>query len=296
MQLIYIDESGINYKVENGLFKDSPYVFYGGLCVDDRKYFHLERLFSDIIREFFSIDDWRKQEIHATDIWAKTGMFNSFDKIKAKEFFAEVVQMIAKLNLATLIGFCEKSISEDQNIQLKEISYSVYAFLHNVEHYLSGVNDTGIIISDMPSSNNSRDIPLMSKLFRERMEWRFGCNSEKTIKSKYQYESRSCFVLDNIHYVDSKKSLFNQITDILLFLVMRAFYYEYLKINHPQIADIEKVPLDMFNFNYFTCNNVCFTNFNTEIEDVVFTENDFLKITRNSHDYVIRALIKNNNP
>jgi len=92
MRLIYVDESGINYKTENNLFKDSPYILYGGLCVDDKKYFHLERLFVDIIKEYFSISDWRQQEIHATDIWAHAGMFESVDRTRSKLFLVKLLK------------------------------------------------------------------------------------------------------------------------------------------------------------------------------------------------------------
>ena len=53
MQLIYTDESGINYSNTDGLFKDGPYIIYGGICVDEKKYFHLERLFIDLIKSLF---------------------------------------------------------------------------------------------------------------------------------------------------------------------------------------------------------------------------------------------------
>ncbi|MEO6306009.1 MAG: hypothetical protein ABIP51_22875 [Bacteroidia bacterium] len=71
MQLIYTDESGINYKNKDGLFNDGPYIFYGGICIDEKKYFHLERMFVDLIRDFFSIEIWQTEEIHASDMWCK---------------------------------------------------------------------------------------------------------------------------------------------------------------------------------------------------------------------------------
>ena len=82
MQLLYIDESGINYRINNGMFNDGPNIIYGALCVDDRKYFHLERLFLEIINEYFGIYNWQSIEVHASEIWNQKGQFAKYDKSK----------------------------------------------------------------------------------------------------------------------------------------------------------------------------------------------------------------------
>jgi len=142
----------------------------------------------------------------------------------------------------------------------------------------------------MPSSDT--EVPLLSRLFRERIEWRFGCESRKSVESRYQYESKSCFLLDNIHYVDSKRSLFNQVTDILLFVIMKTFYYEYLRKHKASVADIERVPVDVDNFNYFICKNSFFSHYDENDKDVMFIETDWLRVKRDGDAYVVCSLIQ----
>jgi len=73
MILVYTDESGINYELHNKFFRDGPFIIRGGMCIDDTKYFHLERMFIQLIEDYFGIDNWQKQEIHATNIWNREG-------------------------------------------------------------------------------------------------------------------------------------------------------------------------------------------------------------------------------
>lgn len=82
MHLLYTDESGISDKLNDNLFIDGPYVLLGAICVDDRKYFHLERMFIDLISFYFKIEDWVTQEIHASEIWNKKEYFVNFERKK----------------------------------------------------------------------------------------------------------------------------------------------------------------------------------------------------------------------
>lgn len=288
MQLIYTDESGINYDLNNKFFKDGPFILFGGICVDDRKYFHLERLFLDIILEYFSIQDWQKDEIHATNIWNLEGIFSKWKKDDVINFFEEVLQLITKLNIKTIIGISHKTINATGDIKTKEFTYAIYSFFHLVEKHLSECNDTGIIIAD--SNNFKTDIGdnLFTKMFYDRTQWRTNPNSLKLeiIKSKFKYESRSCFILDNIHYVDSKLSLFNQISDIIIYINMRVFTYEYLKHKKILNPDKTKVPISVTTYKYFCSKLLNIANYFKEINDVTFFDlnNYFINLTNNT-DY-----------
>lgn len=54
MRLIYVDESGINHKRDDkDSFLDGPFIVWGGLAVADSKYFHLERMFIELVNKYF---------------------------------------------------------------------------------------------------------------------------------------------------------------------------------------------------------------------------------------------------
>ncbi len=149
MILIYTDESGINYEIENNFFKDGPFIIWGGMCIDETKYFHLERMFIQLIDDFFKIEDWLKQEIHATDIWNRKNFFSSFSESKIKAFFEEILQLLCKLNTACIFGICLKSLDADTDKKKHEMTKAIYSFLHNLEYFLSREKETGLIIADI---------------------------------------------------------------------------------------------------------------------------------------------------
>jgi hypothetical protein len=267
MQLIYTDESGINYSNNQGLFKDGPYIIYGGICVDEKKYFHLERIFLDLIKTYFSIDDWRAEEIHATNMWNLKGHFSKYTQKIILSFFNELLQILVKLDIQTVIGKQKKTVNANSDTQQKEEAMAIYCYLHGIEQYLSKKSETGIIIAD---EKQSRQESIFSKIFYDRSSWRIAPNIITTplITSKFEYESRLCFLLDNIHYVNSKNSLFNQIVDIVLFIIMRVWTYQRLRIDKTVPADITKVPVEKDTFTYFVGSLLEICSFNGD--DVYF--------------------------
>jgi len=268
MQLIYTDESGINYSNQDGLFKDGFFIFYGGLCVDDKKYFHLERLFIDLIKSFFSIDDWRGQEIHGTNIWLKKGYFSKYTSEVIFSFFNELLQLVTKLDIKFVLGQQIKTLEADNTLKVNEEAKAIYSFLHGVESYLSRKSETGIIIAD---GKLNSETSLLKKIFDQRSNWRFQIkNQDPIIKTKYHFESRLCFILDNIHYVNSKESMFIQIADIVLYVIMRVWTYQNLRLVRRPIADISKVPIDKYSFLYFFENCMEWSSFDKGNNDVIF--------------------------
>lgn len=288
MNLIYVDESGINYKKEGDKFIDSPFVYYGAIAIEEFKYLHLERLFIDIIKEFFDIRDWRKVEVHATDIWCLKGQFSTLTRQKSSLFFEEIIQLLAKLSIPTIVGFSKKTTRENRR---NEIINAMYAMLHGIEKRLSDTNQAGVIISDKSDLKSEDGLPLLSRLLEERMEWRFGILGEKTTKTKYKYESMSCFILDNIHYVDSSRSLFSQIIDIVLYVLMRVVYFTFLLKAGTEQPLLELVPISPSTFNYFSANNLMMATYSETTDDILFaTPSDFRRYD-NSLQFNIGHLI-----
>ena len=280
MQLIYTDESGINYKHhDEGLFNDGPFILYGAICVDDRKYFHLERLFLEIINDYFNIDDWIEHEVHGSDLWNLKGIFQNESKEKIRGFFDEVLQLITKLNISTLICLGIKTKNSDKALQKIEFSYVIYSFLHLIEMHLAECNDTGIIISDKQSITSNDGNVLLSDILYSKSLWRTNpkaTTKPNVIQSKYKYESRACFILDNIHYIDSKHSLFNQIIDIILYSMMRVFTYKYIKITDTKNAEINKVPVTAMTFCHFFKNATKLSYYDIQEKDICFYDQNSL--------------------
>lgn len=293
MHLIYVDESGINYQIRNGSFVDGPFVIYGGMIIDDAKFFHLERIFADLIGEIFDIADWRENEIHASDIWNKSGFYNGLSDEKARSFFEEVLQLIAKLHIKIDISLHMKTIGADKHTQHLEIMKCLYSFLHVVEADLSRFNSTGIIISDVTSINSKEQLPLLSQLLNERTSWRFGIKSKQSIESKFKYESRSCFILDNIHYVDSKTSIFNQVIDVVVYVVKRVLNYCYLRILNPDQAKLDKVPVSIRTFDFLTTECLSIGTYLDQENDVNFGAiQKFATEERDDDEFIIEKFFR----
>lgn len=266
MLLIYSDESGINYETKSGFFVDGPYAFWAGLLISESKYFHLERMFYDLVLKEHGLKNWQEKELHATDMWNNVKNDHQ-EKEKLKNYFEELVQLITKLSIPVVFGVQKKTEVAKEREELVQCRY---AFLHALEHQLSSINETGVLIVD---KGNQEDP--MEGLVYDRTKWRYnpGDESVSLFPSKFIFESRSCFLLDQVHYVDSKKSLFAQLTDHVAFIIQRVFTYAYLKyFNHGSmlVADISKVPISRETFSFFL-RNVTSAHFDKKIKDVSFS-------------------------
>ena len=105
MILIYLDESGTNYQNRDGLFVDGPFVIMGAMLVQEDVYWNLERMFSDLINQYFGIDNWFDNEIHATDIWAGKKQTKDIPLDRRRQFFDDFLQMCGKFGLPVVFSF-----------------------------------------------------------------------------------------------------------------------------------------------------------------------------------------------
>lgn len=268
MILVYIDESGINYKKTNGLFKDGPYLIWCGMLITEKKYFHLERLFCELAKDL-GIKDWRQVEAHATDIWACKKNFNHLSKKIVRKYFEELFQLLVKLDIQIVIGLHpKKAYPSHTRIQKDEKNQCRFALLHGLEYRLSQLSETGVIISD------ESDIEIDDLLF-ERTQWRFnpGARKPRKQRSRYRFETQSCFLLDRVHFIDSKKSVFLQIVDQIAFVIQRVFTFSNLKCfpREDHTASKEMVPLSSETFA-FASPNILMSSYSKEKNDIEFTE------------------------
>ncbi|EMJ87275.1 DUF3800 domain-containing protein [Leptospira meyeri] len=274
MILIYTDESGINFQFKENIFKDGPWLIHGGILINEKKYFHLERLFLEIIDEYFGITDWSKLEIHATEMWNKRGYFEKFPQNKIFNFFEELIQILIKLEIEIPIGIQYKPFTIDEKEKNLIMIQSINSFFHLIERHLSKQSETGIIISDQKGTNTQKNI--FESIFNERVSWRSNPNKkiEPSIKLKYKYEARSCFILDNIHYVDSKSSIFNQIADIVLYIIMRVLTYQDLRLTNYLKPDLSKVPISSDTFTYFFQKSLSIATYQNSSKDIMFVRTE----------------------
>jgi hypothetical protein len=268
MLLTYIDESGTNYKKEGAFWKDGPFLVWTGLFIDEKKYYHLERLFCDLLKKI-DVKNWEKVEAHGTDIWNRKGQFSNLSEQTVKNYFEELFQLLGKLDIQIVLTLEKKSANQKSPIQQKEEKgRCINAFIHAIDHELSKINQTSVLIAD-----GGGDEQMMDDIIFERTKWRYNPGARKTRKrpTKFQYESLSCFILDRIHYMDSSRSLFLQIVDQVSFVMQRVCTYAYLKNepNPPIVPDLSKVPVTTDTFNFAT-DNIVISTYDQSKNDIYF--------------------------
>lgn len=292
MLLTYIDESGTNWKKTNGFWLDSPYIIWTGLMIPENKYFHVERMFYDLAKELLNITDWRRTELHATDLWnqAETGKRKKED---VRKYFEELFQLLTKLDLKVVASIHQKNSKIGlKNVQLGEMRKSIFAFMHGIEYKLSQLNETSILIADSQNKEEQKKrFTDLEELVYNRTQWRYnpGQKSKWVVKSRYNFEARSCFILDQLYYADSKDCLFIQLVDHISFVVMKVFTYLYLKTFPTSITpDLEKVPLSSETFNFFAkFIGLQLTWFEKELNDITI-------ITLDSNNVYGTTIVPNN--
>jgi hypothetical protein len=274
MILTYVDESGTSYEKKDGGFIDGPYIVYCGFLLPESKYFQLERLYYKTFSEILKIKNFEKTEIHATEIWKKAEA-NKFFKKKVLNYFEELFQLLIKLKIKIVVGIQDKTIKKNLK---KEHKKCIYSFLHILEHVLSEKEEASLLIADENDDNFLKD------LFYQKTLWRYnpGKTPEEPL-SKYKIESLSCFLLDQIHYSDSKKSLFIQLADQIVFVIRRMLSYYYLDIKNLK-PEKNKNPLSAETFDFLS-SYITIGNFNDKLNDVAF--NDLANLPGGLRAYLI---------
>lgn len=284
MLLVYIDESGISYKKNrNGYFIDGPYAIWGGVLINDEKYSHLERSFFEL-KEKYLPSRLRNSELHASVIWNyvnKRGI-SKRSKEKIKIYFEELFQLLAKLHVGVVFSIQQKNPrlgKGDSETIDKELERARFSFLHILEHELASLNQTGILIADLEGESEygeggREQINKMKTLVHERTLWRvqkeFTQNSDLT--PKFEFEYRSNFILDQLHYINSKESLFIQLVDHICYILRRSLECIYLKYYPKEgrpLPNSDLVPISENTFNFFVQSSIChFGHYNND--DVTF--------------------------
>jgi hypothetical protein len=126
---------------------------------------------------------------------------------------------------------------------------------------------------------------MFDRLLFERMQWRMNpkIKPQFTIKPKFKFETRSCCLLDQIHYVKSNSSLFIQVLDILNYIIMRVFTYEYLRLIPSSLKpELDKVPVTIEDLHFLIQENSQILNYDDESEDVYFHPSEAIVLNTKS--------------
>lgn len=271
MLLCYIDESGINYQRNGQTFGDGPFIIWSGLMVPEGKYFHLERLFYDLAKKKLEIKNWENTELHATDIWLRRGDFAHLTEKRVSEYFEELAQLLGKLDIKIVIGIKKKSTGlRSKASKDKENGKAIYSLLHGLERVLGTQKDTAVVIAD--ESSSEANLSLLEQLYYERTSWRYNPGAKKnfTIKSRFYFESLSCFLLDQVHHTKSERSLFVQLTDNMTYVIRKVFQHSFYHHNSSLgiVADISKVPISTSTFRWLS-QNIQYNYFSEAKNDVI---------------------------
>ncbi len=260
MILIYFDESGINYSARDGLFNDGPFLIMGAMCVYEDVYWSMERLFCQLIDDYFGINNWLKQEIHATDIWFGNALSKNLKVDKRREFFDEFLQLCGKFGLPYVFSFNLKYTKQDIKEKNLNMLRTASCLLISLEHNLAEMHQTGVLIADASNGSEqlqTKDIVIIDiqnkslspaqallKQFYEMTSWRTTKTNRDsfTIKPKYPTEVRSAYLIDRVHFLPSNDSLFLKMCDIITFIIQRALVHDYLLVANKSRIIQDKIP------------------------------------------------------
>ncbi len=267
MILIYLDESGTNYKTKNGFYQDGPFLIFGSMLVYEDVYWNMERLFVGLIEKYFEIDDWLNNEIHATDIWAGTGFTSHLSLNDRRKFFDEFLQLCGKFDLPYVYSFSPKCINQNIKERNLDIMRTALCLFTTLEHALAKIHQTGVLICDATTKSEQLKIKdiinidinnnylsssqALLKQFHEMTSWRTIYNQPDsfTIPPKYPTETKSVYLIDRVHFQPSDDILFLQMCDIMTFLVQRTLVYDYLMYVESERAKPTKIPCSFYGWS-----------------------------------------------
>lgn len=275
MNLIYLDESGTNYKPKDGLYVDGPFIIMGAMFISEDVYWSMERLFTKIIEKYFGIDNWLNSEVHATDIWHGDALSSDLAINEKREFFDEFLQLCGKFGLPCVFSFTPKYLDQEIERRNLDMMKAAYCLLVSIEHKLANIHQTGVLVCDSSSSAENLKIKdiinldikkhyltpaqAILKQFHEMTSWRSTeSKSSFTIQPKYQTEAMSAYLIDRVHFLHSDDSLFLQICDIMTFIIQRTLVHDYLLAVDKKRIDPEKLPItrhgwDMMEDQLYSC-------------------------------------------
>ncbi len=249
MLLAYVDESGTNYAKRQRYWVDGPYSLWSCVLISEKKYFDIERGLQELAVDILGRTA-RRAELHANVIW-ESRLRSSRREAKVRKYFEELIQFASKLRIPVMYGIQQKNFSIRSTSSInRELNNARYSLVTLLEHELAERNETAVIVSDTETQEE------LKNLVSQRTEWRYSPPGRRPSgrRPKFIYEYRSNFILDQLHYVDSKSSLLIQFSDHISFVLKRCLEHLYLlefpAANRP-VPDKDFVPITEPTFNTF---------------------------------------------
>lgn len=165
-------------------------------------------------------------------------------------FTDELIQFLTKMNIPMMVSVVNKTdeihTKHRLNKEVSAIAYSFKMFLNSIDRFMSSKNEKALLIVDdfthqIPSK--IRGLPLYQRIkdenittskgaikelvilrtLYEYMSWKTNTTDEfeNIAPLKYEFESKSLFLVDNINYTNSKDSVLNQVADFMLFILRK---------------------------------------------------------------------------
>jgi len=321
MILIYLDESGINYKIKDRFYLDGPFLIMGAMFTSEDVYWNMERLFTELIDRYFGIEDWLQTEVHATDIWHGDTIFGKLSIDERRTFFDEFLQLCGKFNLPYVFSFTLKYPNQTAEEKNSDMLRGAQCLLVGIEHRLAALHQTGVLICDSSSASEGlktvdiKDIKIskqellpsqaLLRIFYEMTSWRSIKKLPSfTIQPKYVMEYMSAYLIDRVHFLSSSDSLFLQMCDIMTFIVQRLATHDYLLVADNDRLDKDKVPiskagLGIMQQQIFPCSHSQTMNdtmFWPEIQDPLSSANFLLELAPSTFGQNIKGHYKSLSP
>jgi hypothetical protein len=260
MNLIYLDESGTNYTIQDSLYRDGPFLIMGAMFVNEDVYWSMERLFTKLIDRYFDIHNWLESEIHATDIWHGNSLSSPLTIADRRDFFDEFSQLCGKFALPYVFSFVLKQHDQVILDRNRDMLRAAWCLLSATEGKLAKLHQTGILVCDShpaaadSSINEIKNLDIerrslsapqaLLRQFYEMTSWRSVESIPTfTFQPKYTMEAMSVYLIDRVHFLHSYDSLFLQMCDILTFIVQRCLVHDYLLVVDKDRIDPDKVPV-----------------------------------------------------
>ena len=167
-------------------------------------------------------------------------------------FTNELIQFLTKMNIPLMVSLINKTDEIHKkhrlNKEVSAVAYSFKMFLNLIDRFLASKNEKALLIVDnfenqipqklknISFENRIKDENIISKngaykelvilrTLHESMLWKNTNNNtkyENIAPLKYEFESKSMFLLDNINYTNSKDSIMNQVADFMLFILKKS--------------------------------------------------------------------------
>lgn len=210
---------------------------------------HTSEIFHILFSESFDCETKRKQkdkeyckELKKLLKYVEVDDFISFTN--------ELIQFLTKMNIPLMVSVINKTdeihAKHRLNKEVSAIAYGFKMFLNSIDRFMSSKNEKALLIVDdfinqIPNSisslplyqriqdenimtkNGARKELVILRTLYESMNWKINGSEEfeSVAPLKYEFESKSLFLVDNINYTNSKDSILNQVADFMLFILRK---------------------------------------------------------------------------